>query len=74
MTCKDCKHWTPTRNPLTGSILRSEPGVCECPVTWPELPASFNPRWINWPIRARVPGSHGAGCKMMDPKTGGGKG
>lgn len=36
MTCKDCKHWTPTRNPLTGYILRSEPGVCACPVTWPD--------------------------------------
>jgi hypothetical protein len=74
--CGTCRYYAPTRNPVTGRVLTSEPGQCEwLPQSWPVLSEAFNrPQWgrqppaPEWPIKLRVTSHHGANCKTWEKK------
>ena len=61
MTCGECKHYEPARNPDTNRPLPSQPGHCRYVVEWPTLPKAYltenawNHRWgFVLPERRRV--------------------
>ena len=75
MTCGECQHYEPTRNPTTGRVRRSEQGRCACPVTWPDLPMAYQmgvwgPTRVEWPRPSGVWPRSGAGCTKWEQKQG----
>lgn len=73
MTCGECQHYEPTRNPATGRVLRSERGRCTYPVHWPELPKAYvmslyGPMHVEWPRPGGVWPRSGEGCTKWEKK------
>ncbi len=75
MTCGNCKHYEPARNPETGRLLPSQAGQCTYQVVWPETPTSYDvmDKWgrcgsFSPPLPQSVRSDDGSRCKMFEDK------
>jgi hypothetical protein len=74
MTCKECKHFEPAENPVTGRVLPSKDGRCRWTFPWPEnWPQAYYWGGSTLPRRPYQPvtmGWWGEGCKTFEPNKG----
>lgn len=66
MTCGECKHYVPARNPDTNRPLPSQLGHCEYVVVWPKMPKAL---WrFVLPHRERVEKDDSRKCTVFTAK------